>query len=169
MARVVLLAGGNLGDVKSRLQRAQKLVNERVGAVLRCSHRYESEPWGFAAAGRFSNQAMEISTDLAPEEVLDAVQAIEAELGRDRAAEQREKARSGAAYVSRPIDIDILFYDDLVLASERLTLPHPLLAEREFALVPLCEIMRSRRHPVSGRTMGELLDDLKRRKSCDNE
>ena len=55
MARVVLLAGGNLGDVKSRLQRAQKLVNERVGAVLRCSHRYESEPWGFAAAGRFSN------------------------------------------------------------------------------------------------------------------
>ena len=169
MARVVLLAGGNLGDVKSRLQRAQKLVNERVGAVLRCSHRYEGEPWGFAAAGRFSNQAMEISTDLAPEEVLDAVQAIEAELGRDRAAEQREKARSGAAYVSRPIDIDILFYDDLVLASERLTLPHPLLAEREFALVPLCEIMRSRRHPVSGRTMGELLDDLKRRKSCDNE
>lgn len=163
------MAGGNLGDVKSRLQRAQKLVNERVGAVLRCSHRYESEPWGFAAAGRFSNQAMEISTDLAPEEVLDAVQAIEAELGRDRAAEQREKARSGAAYVSRPIDIDILFYDDLVLASERLTLPHPLLAEREFALVPLCEIMRSRRHPVSGRTMGELLDDLKRRKSCDNE
>ena len=169
MARVVLLAGGNLGDVKSRLQRAQKLVNERVGAVLRCSHRYESEPWGFAAAGRFSNQAMEISTDLAPEEVLDAVQAIEAELGRDRAAEQREKARSGAAYVSRPIDIDILFYDDLVLASERLALPHALLAEREFALVPLCEIMRSRRHPVSGRTMGELLDDLKRRKSCDNE
>ena len=169
MARVVLLAGGNLGDVKSRLQRAQKLVNERVGAVLRCSHRYESEPWGFAAAGRFSNQAMEISTDLAPEEVLDAVQAIEAELGRDRAAEQREKARSGAAYVSRPIDIDILFYDDLVLASERLALPQPLLAEREFALVPLCEIMRSRRHPVSGRTMGELLDDLKRRKSCDNE
>ena len=105
----------------------------------------------------------------AQEEVLDAVQAIEAELGRDRAAEQREKARSGAAYVSRPIDIDILFYDDLVLASERLALPHPLLAEREFALVPLCEIMRSRRHPVSGRTMGELLDDLKRRKSCDNE
>lgn len=169
MARVVLLAGGNAGDVKSRLQRAQKLVNERVGAVLRCSHRYESEPWGFAAAGRFSNQAMELSTDLAPEEVLDAVQAIEAELGRDRAAEQREKARSGATYVSRPIDIDILFYDDLVLASERLTLPHPLLAEREFALVPLCEIMRSRRHPVSGRTMGELLDDLKRRTSCDDE
>lgn len=169
MARVVLLTGGNSGDVKRTLQAAQQLVNAKVGAVLRCSHRYESEPWGFAAAGRFSNQAMEISTDLAPEEVLDAVQAIEAELGRDRAAEQREKARSGAAYVSRPIDIDILFYDDLVLASERLTLPHPLLAEREFALVPLCEIMRSRRHPVSGRTMGELLDDLKRRKSCDNE
>lgn len=160
------MAGGNIGDVKTRLQRAQQLINDRVGAVLRCSHRYESEPWGFLAGTRFSNQALEVSTDLAPEEVLDAVQAIEAELGRDRAAEQREKERSKAAYASRMIDIDILFYDDLVLCSERLTLPHPLLVEREFALVPLHEIMRDRRHPVSGRTVGELLEDLKQRKSC---
>ncbi len=166
MARVVLLAGGNIGDVKTRLQRAQQLINDRVGAVLRCSHRYESEPWGFAAGTRFSNQALEISTDLTPEEVLDAVLAIEADLGRDRRAEQREKELSKAPYASRTIDIDLLFYDDLVLRSERLTLPHPLLAEREFALVPLCEIMRTRRHPVSGRTMEELLEELKQRKLC---
>jgi len=163
------LAGGNLGDVKSRLQRAQQLINRRVGAVVRCSHRYESDPWGFASADRFSNQALEISTDLEPEEVLDALQAIETELGRDRAAERREKEHTGARYVSRPIDLDILLYDDRVVSTDRLTVPHPHLAEREFVLTPLCEIMRSRRHPVSGRTMGELLEELKRRKSCDAE
>ena len=149
MARVALLLGGNQGDVKRTLQTAQQLVNSRVGAVLRCSHRYESEPWGFPAAERFSNQALEVSTDLTPHEVLDACQRIERELGRNRAAEAVEKASSGAVYCSRPIDIDIIFYDDEVLA------------EREFALVPLCEIMRQRRHPVTGATVGEMLDALR--------
>ena len=119
MARVALLLGGNQGDVKRTLQTAQQLVNSRVGAVLRCSHRYESEPWGFPAAERFSNQALEVSTDLTPHEVLDACQRIERELGRNRAA------------------------------------------EAEFALVPLCEIMRQRRHPVTGATVGEMLDALR--------
>ena len=96
MARVALLLGGNQGDVKRTLQTAQQLVNSRVGAVLRCSHRYESEPWGFPAAERFSNQALEVSTDLTPHEVLDACQRIERELGRNRAAEAVEKASSGA-------------------------------------------------------------------------
>lgn len=165
MARVVLLTGGNTGDVKRNLQAAQQLINARVGAVLRCSHRYQSAPWGFEAGSRFSNQALEVSTDLSPLEVLDAVQAIERELGRNRAAEAVEKARTGVIYTSRPIDIDILFYDDEVIDSERLTVPHPLLAEREFALLPLCEIMRSRRHPVSGLTMGEMLDALRAAKN----
>ena len=161
MARVVLLTGGNTGDVKRTLQAAQQLINARVGAVLRCSHRYESKPWGFDAEQHFSNQALEVSTDLQPLEVLEAVQAIEQELGRNRAAEAIEKASSGAVYCSRPIDIDIIFYDDEVIGDERLTVPHPLLAEREFALVPLCEIMRQRRHPVTGATVGEMLDALR--------
>lgn len=161
MARAVLLLGGNTGDVKRTLQTAQQLINARIGAVLRCSHRYESAPWGFDAASKFSNQALEVSTDLSPLEVLDAVQRIECELGRNRAAETLEKARTGARYVSRPIDIDILFYDDAVIDCERLTVPHPRLAEREFALVPLCEIMRSRKHPVSGLSVGGMLDALR--------
>ena len=161
MARVVFLTGGNVGDVKTRLQRAQQLLNERVGAVLRCSHRYESAPWGFDAEERFSNQAIEVSTDLTPHEVLDAIEQIENELGRNRAAEAIERARTGSRYCSRPIDIDILFYDDEVIHDERLVVPHPLIAEREFALVPLCEIMRTRRHPVTGRTMEEMLAALK--------
>ena len=155
--------GGNKGEVKRTLQAAQQLVNARVGAVQRCSHRYESEAWGFASSERFSNQALEITTDLTPHEVLDAVQCIEADLGRNRAAEAIEKAATGAAYVSRPIDIDIIFYDDEVLTDERLTIPHPRLAEREFALVPLCEIMRTRRHPVTGQTVGEMLEALRQK------
>lgn len=165
MARVALLLGGNQGDVKRTLQTAQQLINSRVGAVLRCSHRYESEPWGFAADERFSNQALEVSTDLRPLEVLDACQQIERELGRNRAAEAVEKASSGAVYCSRPIDIDILFYDDEVIADERLTVPHPQLAEREFALVPLSEIMRRHRHPLTGSTVGEMLESLRAKKS----
>lgn len=160
MTRVALLLGGNQGDVKRTLQTAQQLINSRVGAVLRCSHRYESAPWGFPAAERFSNQALVVSTDLSPLEVLDACQQIERELGRNRAAEAVEKASSGAAYSSRPIDIDILFYGDEVIDDERLTVPHPLLAEREFALQPLAEIMRRHRHPVTGLTVGEMLDAL---------
>ena len=163
MARVALLLGGNQGDVKRTLQTAQQLINSRVGAVLRCSHRYESEPWGFPAAQRFSNQALEVSTDLSPLEVLDACQGIERELGRNRAAEAIEKASSGAAYSSRTIDIDIIFYGDEVIDDERLTVPHPLLAEREFALQPLAEIMRRHRHPVTGVTVGEMLDALRNR------
>ena len=163
MARVALLLGGNQGDVKRTLQTAQQLINSRVGAVLRCSHRYESEPWGFPAAQRFSNQALEVSTDLSPLEVLDACQGIERELGRNRAAEAVEKASSGAAYSSRPIDIDIIFYGDEVIDDARLTVPHPLLAEREFALQPLAEIMRRHRHPVTGVTVGEMLDALRNR------
>ena len=163
MARVALLLGGNQGDVKRTLQTAQQLINSRVGAVLRCSHRYESEPWGFPAAQRFSNQALEVSTDLSPLEVLDACQGIERELGRNRAAEAIEKASSGAAYSSRPIDIDIIFYGDEVIDDEHLTVPHPLLAEREFALQPLAEIMRRHRHPVTGVTVGEMLDALRNR------
>lgn len=165
MARVILLTGGNTGDVKRTLQSAQQLINDRVGAVLRCSHRYESEPWGFDAAERFSNQALAVTTDLTPDGVLDAVQEIERLLGRNRAAEAVEKASTGAAYTSRPIDIDIAFYDDEVISTERLTVPHPRLGEREFALIPLCEIARIKRHPVTGLTVGEMLDALRKNPS----
>ena len=168
MARVVLLTGGNQGDVKRTLQTVQRLVNERVGAVLRCSHRYESKPWGFAAATDFSNQALEVSTDLSPWEVLDAVKEIERQLGRNHAAAALERAAGGSRYAPRPGDIDILFYDDAVISDERLTIPHPLLAEREFALVPLCEIMRTRRHPVTGRTVGEMLEALRAAKTVES-
>ena len=97
--------------------------------------------------------------------MMDVAKQYEAEvLGRNRAAEAIEKASSGAVYCSRPIDIDIIFYDDEVIREERLTVPHPRLAEREFALVPLCEIMRLRRHPVTGETVGGMLEALRKKR-----
>ena len=168
MARVVLLTGGNQGDVKRTLQTVQRLVNERVGAVLRCSHRYESKPGGLAAAAGAPHQGLEGSLGLRPGGVLDAVKEIERQLGRNHAAEALERAAGGSRYASRPVDIDILFYDDAVISDERLTIPHPLLAEREFALVPLCEIMRTRRHPVTGRTVGEMLEALRAAKTVES-
>ncbi len=162
MARVVLLTGGNIGEMKDRLRRAQQLINQRIGAVLRCSHCYVSAPWGFDAEQPFTNQVVVVSTDLSPEEVLTEIHRIERDLGRNRASEAIEKAATGQRYVSRPIDIDILFYDDAVISTPDLTIPHPGIAEREFVLAPLCELMRDRRHPVSGRTMEELREALKK-------
>ncbi len=165
MSRVILLVGGNLGDVKQTLQNVQRLVNERIGAVLRCSHRYESEPWGFKSENRFSNQALELSTDLTPHEVLDATQLIERELGRNHAAEAVERAAGGERYASRTVDIDIMFYDEEIISDERLTVPHPLMAEREFALVPMAEIARTKRHPATGLTVEQMLESLRKKES----
>lgn len=166
MARVIVLTGGNIGDVKTRLQAAQQLLNAEVGAVLRCSHRYKSEPWGFKSDGGdlFSNQILEISTDLTPEQVLDVVRGIEDTLGRDRATELSACATTGECYASRKIDVDILFYDDEIISTDRLTIPHPRIGEREFVLIPLCELMRTRKHPVTGETMQEMLDALRAKK-----
>lgn len=140
MARVVLLTGGNVGDVKERLRTAQRLVNARIGAVLRCSHCYGSAPWGFEAEQPFVNQVLVADTDLAPHEVLAEVHRIERELGRNRAAEAVERAATGQRYVSRPIDIDILLYDDEVISTPELTIPHPGASpSASSSSLPLCE------------------------------
>ncbi len=163
MARVILLAGGNVGDVKRTLQSVQRLVNDRIGPVMRCSHRYESEPWGFTAENNFENQALEIETDLAPVEVLDRTQQIERELGRNHAAEAVERAAGSARYASRTVDIDMIFYGDQIIDTERLKVPHPLLAEREFALVPINEIAALKQHPVTGVTVADMLEELRKK------
>lgn len=160
MARAILVTGGNLGDVKPRLRRAQQLVNDEVGIVLHCSHVYESAAWGFSSECGFKNQAMEVDTDLAPEELLAAVQDIECRLGRDRQAEALEKARTGERYSSRTIDIDIIFYDDVTMDTADLTLPHPLMQEREFVLTPVAEIAPDKVHPVLNKTVEQLRAEL---------
>lgn len=160
MARAVILTGGNIAGIKERMHRAQELINDKAGIVMRCSHRYESKAWGFSSELMFSNQVLVIDTELSPEELLKTVQQIEQELGRDRNREAEQKAASGEKYCNREIDIDILFYDDVVIDTPELTLPHPLLHKRDFVLTPLCEIMRDYTHPVLGKTIGQLRDEL---------
>lgn len=147
--------------MKPRLRQAQQLINNEIGIVLRCSHVYQSKAWGFNSAGEFMNQAMIVDTELSPEELLAALQDIERRLGRDRAAEADEKQRTGEPYSSRVIDIDILFYNDLTLNMPDLTLPHPLMHERDFVLAPLYEIAPKWVHPVFGKTIEELRAELK--------
>lgn len=160
MARAIIITGGNIGEMKPRLRQAQQLINSDIGIVLRCSHVYTSKAWGFNAQQEFMNQAMIVDTDLSPEELLVAVQKIEAQLGRDRDAEAVEKEQSGEVYSSRVIDIDILLYDDVVMSTERLTIPHPLMQERDFVLAPLVEIAPKKEHPVLKKSIEELRKEL---------
>ncbi len=145
-----------MGEMKPLLHRAQEMINAEIGPVMRCSHRYKSAPWGFEAGAHFSNQVLICDTELSPQEVLAKVQAIEAALGRDRAAEAVEKERTGQNYSSRVMDVDILFYEDEIIADENLVIPHPLLHERDFVLEPLSEVAPDKVHPVLGQTIAEL-------------
>ncbi len=160
MAKAVLITGGNRGDVRALLRRAAGLIGERIGRIVRSSACYESAPWGFRAEQSFWNQVLEVETPLHPEELLEAVLSVEAELGRDRVQEGLEKASTGERYASRTLDVDILFYDDEVICTPRLEIPHPRLGGREFVLRPLCELMPERRHPVTGERMRDLLRAL---------
>ena len=129
-----LSLGSNLGDREDMLRRAIALIGERVGKVQRVSSFIETEPWGFQSEHPFLNAACLVLTTLSPLECLDATQQIERELGR------RTKS-SGGIYHDRPIDIDLLMYDDLQLSTPRLTLPHPHMHERDFVMIPLREIL----------------------------
>mgnify|MGYP002551396797 FL=1 len=139
MVEAVILGGGNIGDVEHRLAEAERLIGERVGKVVARSSLHRSEAWGFRSQNDFLNRAFVVRTALAPEELLDATQGIERELGRDREQEYREKLLSGEPYASRRIDLDILLYGDEHISTPRLQVPHPLIMHREFALAPLCE------------------------------
>lgn len=146
--KIFLLLGSNLGERKLILHAAAGLIEKRVGTILSSSFVYETAPWGVTDQPVFLNQVLEVQSSLAPEEVLRIILDIEHELGRIR------YERWGA----RVIDIDILYFDDLVSDSARLTLPHPRLHERRFTLVPLNEIAPDFIHPRLQKTTRELLD-----------
>lgn len=153
--RYLLLLGGNLGDVERAFETAiSKLRLE--GDVTAWTSIYYSEAWGFEAEETFRNQVVEMTSELKPMDMLIQTQRIERELGR------MEKSKDGK-YQSRKIDIDLLFCNDIVMTTDRLTLPHPLLHKRRFTLMPLSERWRDMIHPVNGKTVEELLEE------CDDE
>ncbi len=153
MAQVYLALGSNQGDRKALLHQAIDAIDRSLGRVDSISSFIETEPWGFTSPHPFLNATLLLSTELTPLELLDATQAIERELGRRQKSDQ-------AGYTDRPIDIDLLFYEDLILESPRLTFPHPLLHRRAFVLDPLLEIAPDLPHPILGKTITELRAEL---------
>lgn len=128
--------GSNLGHREQIIQSALALINHALGKVERISSFYETEPWGFESEHKFLNIAAFVLTDLSPHECLYKTQEIERQLGR------KQKSTDGI-YHDRPIDIDILLYDHLKLSTPDLIIPHPLIKERDFVLIPLKEIYPS--------------------------
>jgi len=128
-----LAFGTNLGDKEKNIERAYNMVEERAGRILRRSSLMRSKPWGFVSENTFLNSVVCIETPLTPHKLLAVTQQIEREMGR------KEKS-SGGEYHDRLIDIDILLYDDVNIQSPTLTIPHPLMTERDFVMTPLKEI-----------------------------
>ena len=167
MHKVYLGLGSNLGDRHANIERAIGLVSERVGKVIRCSSIIETDPWGFDSENRFLNAVLLCETTLTPRQVLRKTQGIERDLGKRRQhATQRQSSNTkvqsskfqvqssntkvqsskfqvqSTEYHDRPIDIDILLYDDLTVDEADLQIPHPRMQERDFVMIPLQEVMQ---------------------------
>lgn len=168
MATLYLGLGSNLGDRQRLLRQAVKNIERRIGSLISLSAFHETAPWGFSSPHPFLNAVVCVNTPLRPQDVLFITQDIERELGRTRKS-------TGTTYADRPIDIDLLFYDDMVLdtvytgrdgATIRLTLPHPLMHKRRFVMEPLAEIAPDRIHPTLGKTCLELYRALEQEEAA---
>lgn len=150
MADVYLLLGSNMGNSIQFFANARTHIENELGAILVSSSIYQTAAWGKTDQPDFMNQVVKVTCDLAPEEVLQTILAIEKKLGRERA----EK------WAARTIDIDILFYDLMIINHDNLVIPHPFLQERAFALAPLAELAPNLEHPILKKTITTLLANL---------
>lgn len=146
---VYLALGSNLGDRQANIDKALLLIGERIGEIAAVSSLLTTRPEGFVSDNLFANAACHVLTHLSPIEVLNTTQQIERQMGRM----QKSVAQ---AYTDRIIDIDILLYDDTVVDSPRLTIPHPRMHERDFMLLPLSEIAPDVIHPTLHKTISAL-------------
>jgi 2-amino-4-hydroxy-6-hydroxymethyldihydropteridine diphosphokinase len=150
---VLLCIGGNLGDRLENLEETRDFIEFNMGDIVAVSGIYESPAWGMEAAPDFLNQVIEISTTLNYLQLLAEIKEIEEFYGR---------MRTPGKYTSREMDVDILFFNDEIVETEKLTIPHPRLHERRFVLTPLAEILPDKIHPVLNKSIAELL------KSCED-
>ena len=134
MHKLYIGLGSNLGNKEEMLHRSLELINKHIGSVKRTSSFIETEPWGFQSENTFLNAACLVETTLTPMQCLRETQKIERLLGRT------QKSKDGV-YHDRPIDLDLLIYDDVEMNTPELTLPHPHMHERDFVMIPLREII----------------------------
>ncbi len=154
MNRIFLSIGSNLGNRRKNLDKALKLLEEKAGQIRSRSAIYETEPWGFRSDLFFYNQAVELLSALDPLQLLDVVHDIEKLCGRKRLP---------GRYTPRPADLDILFFNDSIISTPDLVVPHPALHLRRFVLVPLSEIAPGWLHPVMKKSILQLLQ------SCEDQ
>ncbi len=153
MAIVYLSLGSNMGDRLGYLQQATSILAAHKDInIVSTSSFYETEPWQMESKNWFVNAVVQISTTLSPEALLDETQRIEVQLGRTK--------NSAKDYADRTVDIDLLFYDDLIMHTGELTVPHPLMHKRAFMLVPMLEIAQDYVHPLFKKTISALYDEL---------
>ncbi|MCL2511424.1 MAG: 2-amino-4-hydroxy-6-hydroxymethyldihydropteridine diphosphokinase [Bacteroidales bacterium] len=153
----ILSIGGNLGNRLENILRCVDYIERRIGKIVRRSSIYESEAWGFESEHRFLNMVVVVETLLPPESLLQKAHAIENVLLRQR---------TGTGYTSRTMDIDILFFNNEIINTPTLTIPHPRLHERRFVLLPLHEILPDMVHPVFQKSVGELLKEITTHHLC---
>lgn len=152
MSIVYLSLGSNLGDRRQLIKNAIKQIEGQIGHVVRQSALYETKPWGFSSPNKFLNAAVCVESPLTPRQLLQTTQQIERQLGRTHKTFRSSSLASHLPYEGqneghpnysdRPIDIDILLYDDLRIDEPDLQIPHPLMYERDFVMQPLREILQ---------------------------
>jgi 2-amino-4-hydroxy-6-hydroxymethyldihydropteridine diphosphokinase len=155
MSIVYIGIGSNLGNREHNCRRAIELLGQRGVRVRKRSSLYETEPWGVKDQPRFLNMVIEIETELNPQELLEVLKNAETEVGRQKTF----------TWGPRIIDLDILFYNDLIVNEDNLKIPHPFMHERDFVLRPLVEIAPELRHPLLKMSVRELFNRLDGRES----
>lgn len=150
---IIFALGSNMGDKRQNIALALTKIEERIGRITSLSALYDTTPVGFYSTQDFVNCACEVTTNLNILDLFSITQKIEREMGR------LNKSRY-ANYSDRIIDIDLIMAGDLILQTATLTIPHPLFHMRDFVLTPLCEIAPNRIHPVLGKTVRQLKEEL---------
>ncbi len=152
MHKVFLGIGGNIGDKQKNFEDVYPIMENKLGKIINASAIYETPPWGFQSSDPFWNSVIEIESPYPPEQLLEKIHEIENQFGRKRDSEN---------YASRPMDIDILYFDNLYMETETLIIPHRRMHLRKFVLVPLNQIAPNLKHPLLRLTSLEMLENCK--------